>query len=253
MQCIGGFDGIHHHYFFDGGCFPNGQDFFQLCLCGDDDHPRSRIAQNVPGLLGGQSRVDRHNHDTQEKRCEIRDCPLVPIFTENGQPIALGQAPMPESSRHASHVTVKLLRSHGNPLRCLAMQHHGMFPALDDGKEDVVKSLRLHDWAQRLCLYATFNCVRAFSWAPVGVGSTTGFGSRGGMFRGTGIGTDGLGGVAETFDSAFLFRRGFFSSGGLIPTAVPSSTKLSINSFSSLRRSGAACTSPLKPKYTMPL
>jgi DNA-binding transcriptional regulator WhiA len=67
-----------------------------------------------------------------------------------------------------------------------------------------------------------------------------------------GIGTGALFDGAETADATLRFLRGLFLSGGLIPTAARNSVKLVISSFSSRRRSGAACTSPLKPKYTVP-
>src|ERR1039458_3578018 len=106
----------------------------------------------------------------------------------------------------------------------------------------------------RVCAYATINCVSGFSCIVTGLGSSTLFGSSRAILVVVGTGAAMVFVVADAaIELPSRLRRAFFFRGGLIPTESRNSVKLVINRVSSRRRSGAACTSPLKPKYTVPL
>src|ERR1035441_6815988 len=112
--------------------------------------------------------------------------------------------------------------------------------------------------------------VRTFSSSVVGGGTcanlTDGGGTVSGMdtrtvAAGSGAGFDTSRVFACTFFSLLrggftscVFARTFFSlfRGGVTPEASRNSSKLNFRNASKRRRSGAACTSPLNPKYTVP-
>lgn len=71
----------------------------------------------------------------------------------------------------------------------------------------------------------------------------------------TGAGADADGAGATFAFARTLFSFIFFFSsfrGGVTPTASRSSVKLNFRNASKRRRSGAACTHPLNPKYAVP-
>ena len=71
----------------------------------------------------------------------------------------------------------------------------------------------------------------------------------------TGADADGAGATFAFARTLFFFIFFFFFSsfrGGVTPTASHSSVKLNFRNASKRRRSGAACTHPLNPKYAVP-
>src|ERR1019366_2359472 len=95
--------------------------------------------------------------------------------------------------------------------------------------------------------------VRTFSSSVVGGGTCANLTDGGGTVSGMDTRTVAAGSGAG-FDTSRVFARTFFSlfRGGVTPEASRNSSKLNFRNASKRRRSGAACTSPLNPKYTVP-
>ena len=144
LHRVSGLRRIHHHDPFQHRLVLNVANFQQLLFTRDKNYARSRILQDVSGLFPRQSRVNGHDHGAEQQAGKIRDSPFRPIFAENSNPIALADAPLLQSSRHAHNALVKLRRRNRNPLDGPPVHdHHAVIP-FHHGKENFVESLQAH-------------------------------------------------------------------------------------------------------------
>jgi hypothetical protein len=71
----------------------NASGLFQLALRGHGDDARSGIVEDVGSLVGGLGGINRDRDRAQRERGEIGNRPLRAIFAEDGDAIAVVDAP----------------------------------------------------------------------------------------------------------------------------------------------------------------
>ena len=80
----------------------------QLFSGGDKGHPRSGMADKIGGLVGGQRGVDGNVNDSAADAGEVGDHPFRAILAQDGNAVALLQAPLAKGPGQVGDIFVIL-------------------------------------------------------------------------------------------------------------------------------------------------
>ncbi len=120
------------------GLIADGGDFLVLASCRDDDDAGAGVGQHSGDLLGGEGGVEGHIDGAEGEDGEIGDRPLPAIFGEDGDAVALADAPSGERGGEGANAAVELVAGDGLPLAGGIAPLQGAFGAGSAGAEEYV-------------------------------------------------------------------------------------------------------------------
>ena len=105
---------------------------------------RLGMLQQIQTLLGGLRRVDGDVDGAQQQGGEVGDRPLRPVLAEDGDAIALANAPGLQLARGSEDLGLQLGGGDRCPGARLARQHHAVAVALYHREENIVEGPDVH-------------------------------------------------------------------------------------------------------------
>lgn len=98
------------------------------------------VGQQRTDLIGQQRWVQRNVDGAHGEACEIRDGPLPSIFSEDGDPVALADAPAAQRRGHGPDPADQFIGGNGEPGAGLVLHQNGAFAvAPGEREEDIVE------------------------------------------------------------------------------------------------------------------
>ena len=119
--------------------------FALLFGIGSDDHPRSRVPDDVRRLRRGQRRVDRHRDRPEDLQSRFHGEPLHPVLGKERHPVPLRHAPRGEPERHFPRRLEPGRGGHLPPLPALLVEE-GVLLVMPraGGGEQLIQGLHFH-------------------------------------------------------------------------------------------------------------
>ena len=131
---------------------------------GEKDDAAAGIVELSQRLLRSERGVERNGDGSEQQAGHVGDGPFGTILAEDGDAVALANAPVTQSLCDGRDLTVELIGRDREPIRLKPMEQEPVELAMNDGEENIVEGgeghCRVENSAGEHCtvLHAIWEC-----------------------------------------------------------------------------------------------